>query len=307
MRVGLSWDSDLHESADEGWQLTLGEIQQAEALGFDSVWLREGREAPADCSSPTLLLTFVAQRTRSLQLRSAGRRVSGVNPVRLAEEIAVLDTFSRGRAGVGFAAASPQSVAADHVHELIDFVTSAWSMDELRYRGRHLRFPSHTGEEAPPGASEPPPRGDYVPQWEWGPITPDFLAVTPKPYVSRPPVCVEIDDDETLDWAARCGVSPMLGPDLPTREAAERLARYRARADSVGRRSAEVEVVLERRLLLDGPGDECRLGGGTRALVTAIRELRAKACVSHLVWRRHGSEPLDLYRFASEVQTLLQA
>jgi alkanesulfonate monooxygenase SsuD/methylene tetrahydromethanopterin reductase-like flavin-dependent oxidoreductase (luciferase family) len=305
--VGLSWDSDVHASPGESWRLILAEIEQAEALGFDSVWLREGRELAADCGSPTLMLTYAAQRTRSLQLRSAGRRISGVNPVRLAEEIAVLDNFSRGRAGVAFAPAAAQSVAAGHVHEVIDFVTSAWSADELRYRGEHLRFPAHTGEEAPRGASEPEARSEYVPQWEWGPLEPDFLAVTPKPYASRPPVCVEIDDDETLDWAARSGVSPMLGPDLPTRQAIDRLARYRARADAAGRGRAEVEVVLERRLGLDGPADECRLGGGARALVVAIRELRAKACVSHFVWRRRGAESLDLYRFASEVQTLLQA
>ena len=116
-----------------------------------------------------------------------------------------------------------------------------------------------------------------------------------------------MSDDATLAWAARCGVSPMLGPELDTAEAVERLARYREHAERAGRAPREVEVVLERRLRFDSPGDACRLGGSPNELVVAIRELRARCGLSHFVWRRDESVPMDLYRFASAVQTLLQA
>ena len=118
---------------------------------------------------------------------------------------------------------------------------------------------------------------------------------------------VEIDDDETLEWAARNGISPMVGADMPTAEASRRLAHYREVANEAGRAPREVEAVLERRIALDAEGDETTLGGSPRDLLNAIRELRGRTAISHFVWRRNGTTAMDLYRFASEVQLLLQA
>jgi alkanesulfonate monooxygenase SsuD/methylene tetrahydromethanopterin reductase-like flavin-dependent oxidoreductase (luciferase family) len=307
MRLGLSWDLDRYEDAGAGWREVLAEIEQADQMGFHSVWMHEARERAADCPAPSVFLTFAAKKTKSAQLRIAGRRVTRGLPAHLAEEVAVLDTFSRGRAGLAFAPASRQGVAPGHVHEMIDFVSSAWAADEIRYRGDHIRFPAHTPDDAPRGASTPASEGAYLPQWDWGPETPDFLAITPKPYVPHTPINVEIDDDETLEWAARSGISPMLGADMPTARAVERLVRYRELADAAGRSRREVEAVLERRIALDGEADERSLGGGTRDILNAIRELRGKTSISHFVWRRNGATPMDLYRFASEIQVLLQA
>lgn len=307
MRVGLSWDLDRFDDAHAGWSEIITEITQADAMGFHSFWIHEGRERTADCPQPSILLTYVSKRTRSGQLRIAGRRVTHALPAHIAEEVAVLDTFSRGRAGIAFAPASRQGVAPGHVHEMIDFVTSSWAVDEIRYRGEHIRFPAHTPDDAPAGASVPEVEGAYVPQWEWGPQTPDFLSITPKPYVVHTPVNVEIDDDETLEWAAHHGISPMVGADMPTVRAVERLAHYREVAEGAGRSLREVEAVLERRIALDGEADECALGGSPADILNAIRELRGRTGISHLVWRRNGTTPLDLYRFASGVQLLLQA
>ncbi|MAE95946.1 MAG: hypothetical protein CL910_14915 [Deltaproteobacteria bacterium] len=305
--MGLSWDMDRFEEAGAGWQDLLAEVAQAEQMGFHSFWIHEARERAADCPEPATFLTYLSQKTKSGQLRIAGRRVTRALPAHIAEEVSVLDTFSRGRAGLAFAPASRQGVAPAHVHEMIDFVTSSWAVDEMRYRGEHLRFPTHTPDDAPPGASVPEVEGDYRPQWEWGPETPDFLSITPKPYGSHTPVAVEIDDDETLEWAAQQGISPMVGADMPTAEAADRLARYREVADKAGRTRREVEAVLERRIALDGEADERRLGGSPRDILNAIRSLRGSTGISHFVWRRGEATPMDLYRFASEVQVLLQA
>jgi alkanesulfonate monooxygenase SsuD/methylene tetrahydromethanopterin reductase-like flavin-dependent oxidoreductase (luciferase family) len=300
-------DVDRFRDAAEGFSSVLAEIEQADQMGFHSVWLREGREHAADCPQPAIFLTFAARRTRNVQLRIAGRRVARALPAHVAEEVAVLDTFSRGRAGIAFAPAAAQGVPPGHVHELVDFVSSAWAADEIRYRGEHVRFPAHTPDDAPAGASSPEVEGPYLPQWEWGAATPDFLAITPKPYASRTPLHLEIDDDQTLEWAARSGISPMLGADVETAVAVERLARYREVAEKAGRAPREVEPVLERRIALDADGDERTLGGSPRDVLNAIRDLRGSTRISHFVWRRGIAAPMDLYRFASEVQVLLQA
>ena len=86
-----------------------------------------------------------------------------------------------------------------------------------------------------------------------------------------------------------------------------RLARYRELADKAGRKRSEVEAVLERKIAFDTAGDDHTLAGSGNELVCAIRELRASTCISHLVWRRGGDDPMALYRFSVEVQTLVQA
>ncbi len=307
MRVGLSWDLDRFEDAEAGWKEVVSEVEQADQMGFHSFWIHEARERAADCPEPSVFLTYLSQRTKSGQLRIAGRRVTRALAPHISEEVSVLDTFARGRAGLAFASASSQGAPAAHVHEMIEFVSASWAADEIRYRGDHIRFPAHTPDTAPAGVSFPEDEGDYVAQWDWGPETPDFLSITPKPYVAHTPLSVEIDDDETLEWAAQHGVSPMVGADMPTAEGVDRLARYRECADKAGRSRREVEVVMERRIALDGTGDDQALGGSPGDVLNAIRKLRGKTGMSHFVWRRTGATPMDLYRFSSEVQVLLQA
>lgn len=306
MRVGLSWDLDVHAGAAGVFATIEAEAAAAGRLGYDSAWIRERRDGQAVTSQPGLVLTYLARKVPGLQLRSI-RDVAAANPVRLAEEVAVLDVFSRGRAGVAFAAASGQGEPTAKVHEAIELVRAAWALDELRYRGEHLRFPAHTGDDAPPGVSRPEARGSYSPQWEWGPATPDFLTITPKPYAGSPPVYAEIDDDDTLEWAAANGVSPFVGAGVDADEAAARLGRYRKEAQACGRCTSEVEVVLERTITAGAADDGGGLGGEPEVVATAIRDLAARTGLNHLVWRRTGADDADLFRFAVDVYPLLQA
>lgn len=305
MRVGLSWETS-GDDAGGAWQHIISEAVAVDGLGYDSVWLRESRDDAASVSSPAIFLTYLARRTRNVHLRSV-RLVTHANPVRIAEEIAVLDVFSRGRAGLALAAAGAQGVPGSLVHETHDFVTAAWALDEIRYRGDHIRFPTHTPDAAPSGVTTPAPGDRYVPQWERGPAISDYLAITPKPFASMPPTHVDITDDETLEWAARSAVSPLVPATTPTDDAVARLTRYRSIADAAGRRRAEVEPTIERYMALDGADDPVTLGGDSASLVERIRDVVLESHASHLVWKRRGPGDGDLYRFAAEVQPLLQA
>jgi alkanesulfonate monooxygenase SsuD/methylene tetrahydromethanopterin reductase-like flavin-dependent oxidoreductase (luciferase family) len=310
VRLGISWDVPAGEDTRFVWRSVMTELTTADGLGIDSAWVEEGREHDAACSAPAAVLAFAARRTTSIQLRAAGRRLAGTNIVRVAEEMAVLDTFARGRAGLAVGSPHREAAEAPVVIERIDFLLSAWSSDELRYRGASFRFPASTGDDAPDGASYPAPGTPYRPQWEWGPATPPYLAVTPKPYASRLPVYVEIDDPTILEWAAETGVSPYVGPDVPTATAVELLADYWQRASRAVRKPYEVEAVIERRIDPGGDGDGGTLGGSPADIVSAIRNLRVEADVSHLVWRRTPEQRgrvAQLSAYASEIQPLCQA
>lgn len=309
MRLGVSWDIDDGEEPRSAWRSIMTELSTADGLGLDSAWVEEGRDHDAACSAPAAFLAFAARRTSSIQLRAAGRRLARTNVVRVAEEMAVLDTFARGRAGLAVGSPRREGAEAPVVIERIDFLLSAWSSEELRYRGSSFRFPASTGDDAPRGATHPSPGGAYRPQWEWGPATPPFLTVTPKPYASRLPVWVEIDDPAVREWAAEARVSPYVGADVPTATAVELLADYRQRARLAARKPYEVEPVVERRIDPGGPGDEATLGGSPAEIVSAIRDLRAEAGVAHLVWRRTPAQRgrvMQLSTYASDIQPLCQ-
>ena len=114
---------------------------------------------------------------------------------------------------------------------MIDFVTTSWAVDEIRYRGEHIRFPAHTPDDAPAGASVPEVEGDYVPQWACEPDTADCGSIPPRPHVPHTPGNVEADDDETPEWAAQPGIPPMVGAGMQTDPGTERWAATRPFCD----------------------------------------------------------------------------
>ena len=87
----------------------------AEPLGFDSIW---GAEHHFDdytmCPNVAQFLTYMAARTKHVKLGSMVMVLPWHSPVRLAEEVSVLDNLSDGRvilgiawAGSSFAASAP--------------------------------------------------------------------------------------------------------------------------------------------------------------------------------------------------------
>jgi alkanesulfonate monooxygenase SsuD/methylene tetrahydromethanopterin reductase-like flavin-dependent oxidoreductase (luciferase family) len=80
------------------------EVERAEALGFDSVWLAEHHGVRDHYwPAPIQVLTALAARTSRVQLGANVCVFPFYHPVRLAEETALLDVVSGGRAVLGVA------------------------------------------------------------------------------------------------------------------------------------------------------------------------------------------------------------
>jgi alkanesulfonate monooxygenase SsuD/methylene tetrahydromethanopterin reductase-like flavin-dependent oxidoreductase (luciferase family) len=81
------------------------EIEQmvwTEELGFDSVWLTEHHFIEYGLSvSPAVLAAAAAMRTRHVRIGLAAAILPFHDPVRLAEELAIVDILSEGRLDVG--------------------------------------------------------------------------------------------------------------------------------------------------------------------------------------------------------------
>jgi alkanesulfonate monooxygenase SsuD/methylene tetrahydromethanopterin reductase-like flavin-dependent oxidoreductase (luciferase family) len=89
-----------------GIEETLQVIERAEALGFDSVWLRCRHFQPG-ISSPVAIMAAATQRTSRIELGTAVIPLGLENPVRLAEDLATVDILSGGRINPGVSVGTP--------------------------------------------------------------------------------------------------------------------------------------------------------------------------------------------------------
>jgi alkanesulfonate monooxygenase SsuD/methylene tetrahydromethanopterin reductase-like flavin-dependent oxidoreductase (luciferase family) len=111
IRFGLWYDfrnpSRWRQSADRLYAETLDQIAWAENHGFNDVWLSE-HHFIEDGYLPSILpvAAAIAARTKRIRIASGVLLMPFHNPVRLAEDIAVVDVLSGGRlelgVGVGF-------------------------------------------------------------------------------------------------------------------------------------------------------------------------------------------------------------
>ncbi|RWX74965.1 LLM class flavin-dependent oxidoreductase [Neorhizobium lilium] len=89
-----------------GLEASLKLFEAAEALGFDSGWVRQ-RHLEHGVSSAPVFLAAAGQRTRRIQLGSAVIQLGYESPFRLAEDLSMADALSGGRLNVGVSAGPP--------------------------------------------------------------------------------------------------------------------------------------------------------------------------------------------------------
>ena len=89
-----------------GHEHLLAEIELAEGLGFDSVWLRH-RHLQYGVSSPVTLLAAASQRTSRIEFGTAVTPLGWENPLRYAEDLGTLDVLSGGRMNPGISVGPP--------------------------------------------------------------------------------------------------------------------------------------------------------------------------------------------------------
>ena len=119
--------------------------------GYDAVWLAEHHfNTYSICPSVTLMGTHIAARTKNLRIGTAVTLAGFYHPLRLAEELALLDHLSGGRlnwgAGRGFdpkefrAFNVPVEESSDRFRECVEVVQAAWTTERLRFDGRFWQF-----------------------------------------------------------------------------------------------------------------------------------------------------------------------
>ncbi|MDP3768763.1 MAG: LLM class flavin-dependent oxidoreductase, partial [Dehalococcoidia bacterium] len=103
LRFGIfDWLDDSRRGLAETWALRLTMLEYADRAGFFAYHLAEHHGTPLSTApSPNLFLMAVAQRTRQLRFGPMVYLLPMYHPIRLIEEICILDQISGGRLELG--------------------------------------------------------------------------------------------------------------------------------------------------------------------------------------------------------------
>ncbi|MGH8431191.1 MAG: LLM class flavin-dependent oxidoreductase, partial [Solimonas sp.] len=226
------------------YQRMLGELSEqiklGDELGYDSVSFTEHHfhiEGFELSNNPVLLDLYFAMQTKRIRVGQLGIVLPASNPIRVAEDIAMLDHMTGGRANAGFArgyqrrwvdvmAQQTHGIhgALPNQHDEIDnanrlafeenfrIVKKCWTEEMLTFDGKFWKVP----------AGPTPWTLDTTAKWGKG-VKDGILTavgVVPKPLQKpHPPLFQPFASSEnTVRFCAREGVTPILPPMLPVYE-----------------------------------------------------------------------------------------
>ena len=178
------------DAAVETYAEHLDAWDEMERVGFDGIGVNEHHATPYGLmNSPNLLVAAAAQRTKSMKLLTYGNLLPLHNPLRLAEELAMLDCLSKGRLIAGVARGAqreyraygvPMAESRARFEEGFEIMRRAWTEEVFSYDGQFHSFRD--------------------------------IALWPRPVQHpHPPVWVPVTGSkETIEWAAAndVGITP---------------------------------------------------------------------------------------------------
>jgi len=158
------WDNRTHADL---YADTLELAALAEEVGFDSFWLAEHHAANDGYIPATLpFLAAVAARTRRIEVGTAVLLAPFHEPLRIAEDAAVVDNISDGRLnlglGLGWAPEEYRMFRAEHkgrgkrLGEFAQVLKAAWTQDRFTFEGEHLQYEDISITPKPARAGGPP-------------------------------------------------------------------------------------------------------------------------------------------------------
>jgi probable F420-dependent oxidoreductase len=144
----------------------LEQIEWAEQMGYDDVWLTEHHFCD-DGHAPSILplAAAVAVRTKRIRIGTGVLLLPLHHPVRVAEDGATIDILSSGRfelgVGVGYRPIEfdglgvARSERGSRTDEGLEIIRRLWSGETLTFRGRHFQLDAIAID--PPPVQSPPP------------------------------------------------------------------------------------------------------------------------------------------------------
>ncbi len=200
----------------------------AEELGFEAMWLGEHHfslHEVGDIPNPILLGADLAARTSRIRIGQMANIAPWWHPIRLAEDLAILDNMTGGRVEVGFGRgiwpyegpqfhpnADPRKDSENRelFRETVEIVRKIWADEYFSHEGENYTFPARDTVFSHP--SYPP-----NPAWHDGERV-TRLRVTPRPYQQpHPPLWMTVSTDRSVATAAEMGLKACYWQPPPLR------------------------------------------------------------------------------------------
>jgi alkanesulfonate monooxygenase SsuD/methylene tetrahydromethanopterin reductase-like flavin-dependent oxidoreductase (luciferase family) len=205
-----------HELLDETREIT----EYCDQNKWDSIWYTEhhfNHEGMESLTNPLMMGVDAAARTKDIRIGQACNVITFHNPIRMAEDIALLDQLSKGRVEIGIgrgiygreainlnkeADMKDQAKNFRLFEETLTILKKAWKEKLFNQKGEFYSYP------AP----------DYVWQHDMSPPNKDLvnletnvmenISVLPKPYQKPcPPIHQVVDGIRSIEWAAQQGLN----------------------------------------------------------------------------------------------------
>ena len=187
---------------------------------WNSIWFTEhhfNHEGMESSPNPLMICADIAARTKQIRLGQACNVITFWNPIRLAEDIATLDQFSKGRVDVGIGRgvygreAIHMNVEADLndqaknkrlFQETLTIMKKAWTEKFFSHKGEFYSYPSP----------------NFVWQHDMSPPNEDFMdlktnkikkiGVIPRTFQKpHPPLWQVVDSTGSIELAAKNGIN----------------------------------------------------------------------------------------------------
>jgi alkanesulfonate monooxygenase SsuD/methylene tetrahydromethanopterin reductase-like flavin-dependent oxidoreductase (luciferase family) len=205
-----------HELLDETREIT----EYCDQSKWDSIWYTEhhfNHEGMESLKNPLMMGVDAAARTKDIRIGQACNVITFHNPIRMAEDIALLDQLSKGRVEIGIgrgiygreainlnkeADMKDQAKNFRLFEETLTILKKAWKEKFFNHKGEFYTYP------AP----------NYVWQHDMSPPNKDLvnletnvmenISVLPKPYQQPfPAIHQVVDGIRSIEWAAQQGLN----------------------------------------------------------------------------------------------------
>lgn len=223
------------DAGEQAYAGMLRRLRLLERLGFDWVSLSEHHYSPRTLTpNPATMAAFLAGRLERLTIAVLGPIVPHVNPVRVAEELAMVDNLAPGRLVVGLLRGTMYEYLAydlkpdearDRTNEGMELILKAWSEPQpFGWQGRYFQFRT--------------------------------VAVWPRPRtLPRPPTYILGTSKETCQFAARhrLGLGVSFAPYDVVRRAADY---YREQCQRYGWQPGPDDIIYRANILISDTDEE---------------------------------------------------
>jgi alkanesulfonate monooxygenase SsuD/methylene tetrahydromethanopterin reductase-like flavin-dependent oxidoreductase (luciferase family) len=218
----------------------------AEACGFDWVGCNEHHFSPYGLmANPNLIGAILASRTRSIRIAILGNLIPLLNPVRVAEEYAMLDVLSGGRLIAGMIRGVPHEYIAYNIvpdesrgrlREAAALIVKAWTEPEpFGWEGEYYQYPS--------------------------------VSIWPRPMQRpHPPILMSASNEESAEFAGQHKTMMAMTLIADLKVAQRCIDAYKRSARAHGLQPTPEHIVLGYNMLIADTDEEARhyLGEGQR-------------------------------------------